>query len=681
MSAAPADKTNRGRRRNGPNTTNRKRQHLEDAITQENPPMPPLKARKKDEPITLSSAVALLPAIKTLANDYFGQLMSLYKKRMHTREQLVKMQNETYVPRSIRVDFRLTGSDGAKKSIEYNALVAASKSVTDTYMHEQKELCRKVQTLELKIHKENIQDLACESIFRLGMLMYVWAVEHHEVRDEAKVHRFIFNALSDVKKQVLTYTFPDHGFEEFCDLYVKKFDSASTIFTRSPTYARSIPAHDNADDEADEDDNMKFMNNIAWQELEVYTSNISTQDENTSTPTANTPIAMHKETLPPELPTPAAPKIVNPYVRKTKNNVPNPSPHESSTDTPRPDTNQDAKKRPALVNTNTNNVNITVTTTTHGGTGMEQTPTVTTVGVNNNEFHNYSRNTVATAPRTTNDWNYDTYTTYKQPTTGSTNTTTASTQSDINRSNTARSTRSINTIDHTNDEPLDPHAIPSFRRLMTEMCFAHWDKTYRSLERAQANAAIAAFTTKFRTNTATNATAAILAAEASADIRTMRDLIASECNKQIKSQTNRISKLEQFHQRQAKNITKNLQRGQHSKDTNTGPRQITTTPHDSTINPNVLTPILKTAAATHTSTKMKPKKGIKTYTKSKNKRPNHLNDGDKADEPARGTKRGQSLKPPPKQQQESKQSENSSRTKKISWSDKHKKGSRKHTDA
>jgi hypothetical protein len=104
-------------------------------------------------------------------------------------------------------------------------------------------------------------------------------------------------------------------------------------------------------------------------------------------------------------------------------------------------------------------------------------------------------------------------------------------------------------------------AIPSFKRLLIEMFYTHWDKFTRQMDRTQANAALSAYATRFQIQDLTDHTASILAAEPAIDAKTMKDLISEECSKQIRSQTHRLNKLEQFHNRTANNTAKNLLRG------------------------------------------------------------------------------------------------------------------------
>jgi hypothetical protein len=104
-------------------------------------------------------------------------------------------------------------------------------------------------------------------------------------------------------------------------------------------------------------------------------------------------------------------------------------------------------------------------------------------------------------------------------------------------------------------------AVPSFKRLLVEMFYTHWEKFTRQLDRTQANAAISAYATRFQTQDLTDHTASILASEPATDAKTIRDLISEECSRQIRTQTNRLTRLEQFNTRTAANTAKNLLKG------------------------------------------------------------------------------------------------------------------------
>jgi hypothetical protein len=209
----------------------------------------------------------------------------------------------------------------------------------------------------------------------------------------------------------------------------------------------------------------------------------------------------------------------------TNQSKPPPSTTTTQNSTPNTSTNNTSMQTP--------NMSITVTTTAPGA-NINSTPFTTTVGINNNNnntnTNHYNSNTiVATTPA-----NHHT----PHPST-TTNTRGANyewappnrTPYDLNN------LFPIHNVQH--------KAFPAFKKLICEIFHTHWDKQCRQLDRAKANAAIAAYANKHAITNLTDDTAAIIQNEPTMDPKVMKDLITEQCKKEIKGYHNRLNKLEQ----------------------------------------------------------------------------------------------------------------------------------------
>jgi hypothetical protein len=139
-------------------------------------------------------------------------------KQIHAKQLVLeKFDDDTYIPKSARLNFNLGVSEIVSKSDKYTDLVTTATTNKATYESNQKAIIKQAAQLEVNVLVTSNKTLFCEALFKIASIYYLKHTKSPEF-DEAKVHELVSHVVHQ-NTCIIRYTFNKETIASFITYY------------------------------------------------------------------------------------------------------------------------------------------------------------------------------------------------------------------------------------------------------------------------------------------------------------------------------------------------------------------------------------------------------------------------------------------------------------------------------
>ena len=163
----------------------------------------------------------LPPAIKSLSTYYAEKYMKIAKKIEAKMSVIHKFSDNTYIPKSARLNFKLGVPDFASTSEKYDALAASAIENREKYEKSQKKIILEAAQLELDLLIGEKQKIFCEALYKLASIFYL-ANSNASGVNEALVHKIALNIIV-YNNNIASHSFVGENLQKFRSFYYEMF--------------------------------------------------------------------------------------------------------------------------------------------------------------------------------------------------------------------------------------------------------------------------------------------------------------------------------------------------------------------------------------------------------------------------------------------------------------------------
>jgi hypothetical protein len=230
------------------------------------------------------SVSTLLPVMKELVTHYFDKFIKISKNIFDKTNNIKKLQQPDFIPRSARSNFKIGASETLKLSNEYNQLVTNAELVTAAFEKQQKRNILESAKLENEVMEKQRNSTFIEGLYKISAMIYIWKTDNEDII-EAEIHHLIKDIIKK-DSTVLTHVF-NSNYGQFATQY-------NTVYPLSANIINPAGTNINIDDL----DNEELPAAILRQGLDRYfppattttvaTQQLHTQDSATATTLATT---------------------------------------------------------------------------------------------------------------------------------------------------------------------------------------------------------------------------------------------------------------------------------------------------------------------------------------------------------------------------------------------------------
>ena len=167
----------------------------------------------------------LPPAITSLSTYYSEKYMKIAKKIEAKMSVLHKFSDDKYIPKSVRLNFKLGVSEFASSASEqHDALSATATKNREKYESLQKDIIFKAAQLELELLVSEKQKIFCEALYKLASIFYLANNNASDV-NEALVHNIVLHIIT-YNCNIADHAFAGENLRNFRLFYYEMFPEA-----------------------------------------------------------------------------------------------------------------------------------------------------------------------------------------------------------------------------------------------------------------------------------------------------------------------------------------------------------------------------------------------------------------------------------------------------------------------
>jgi hypothetical protein len=200
------------------------------------------KSNYKPNTTSYGADPTLPPAISNLAKYYSTNYMKNAKQIHAKLLVLKKFDDDTYIPKSARLNFNLGVSEKVSKSEQFTNLVTTATTNKAAYESSQKTIIKQAAELEVNALVTNNKTLFCEALFKLTSLFYLKHLKSPDFEDK-KVHELTTHVVKH-NTCIIQYVFQKNDTKAFFDYYRSIYKEALS----TDMIEDEIIADDNDDD-------------------------------------------------------------------------------------------------------------------------------------------------------------------------------------------------------------------------------------------------------------------------------------------------------------------------------------------------------------------------------------------------------------------------------------------------
>jgi hypothetical protein len=154
----------------------------------------------------LLEAVASHPtAIKDIAESLLKEYITLKNIQRQQANTLARFDDDTWIPRSAKVEFKLSSSTDIMETEDFKTLVTEATTQAKAYQVKAKSLIKSVLSLAIQATKSKFKELMENALFRFGTMILL---EDKAYKAEPPTEKFVWHCLSmgDFPARVFDYT-------------------------------------------------------------------------------------------------------------------------------------------------------------------------------------------------------------------------------------------------------------------------------------------------------------------------------------------------------------------------------------------------------------------------------------------------------------------------------------------